>query len=71
MHSIVNIILTVEATELPIHKITPQADSNFWVQLIVFAAFILLVYMALSTHKLKKNKIGNRTFQSGNLIKKQ
>jgi hypothetical protein len=55
MHSIVNIILTVKATALPVHKITPPADTNFWVQLIVFASFILLIYLALSTHKLNRN----------------
>jgi hypothetical protein len=71
MHSIANIILITVVKALPVQKAMPPADSDFWVPILFFAAFILLVYMALSTHKLKRNKMGNRTFQSGNLIKKR
>jgi hypothetical protein len=64
MNTTANIILTVKAITLPIHKITPLADSDFLVPLLVFAVFILLVYLVLSPTKQKKIKVrgNNRWF---------
>ena len=64
MHSIANIILIVVVKAIPVHKIMPPADSDFWVPILVFGVFIILVYMVLSPNKQKKIKVrgNNRWF---------
>lgn len=54
MKTLMNLFLVVPAS-LPQDKM--QMNSNSWIAVMVFLAFLVLVYLVLSPNKLKKNKI--------------
>lgn len=48
-------ILLVQAAQLPAEKAAASPACNYWAPLIVFGAFLLLIYLCIAAAKTKKH----------------
>jgi len=55
MKTLMNLYLVIPAS-LTQNKIQMELNSNYWIAILAFFAFLVLVYIVLSPNKLKKIK---------------